>query len=215
MRQLLCVLLLMTTSFGVAAQGRNAIGYPSVAAALADLKAKKGADIRVQDGWTIIDDKAAHATWAFVPAGHPAYPALVKRSSVTRGDAAGVEMTSRCHAGKTTCDKLIAEFEKLDHQTTPDTQRLPAAGIDVQRLGDDTFRLVLTSYTSKSADAGRAELLPKARQLCGDKSANFGKYEFKLSESYRNGSRDQAHLSLTQMLSCGAAVDEPLPANPN
>lgn len=101
------------TTFGAFAQGRNAIGYPSVAAALAGLKAKPGAEIRVQDGWTIIDDRAAHATWAFVPAGHPGYPALVKRNTVTRGDAVGVETTSRCHGGKTACDKLIGEFEQL------------------------------------------------------------------------------------------------------
>ena len=107
----------MTISSGVFAQGRDAIGYPSVAAALADLKLKKDVDIRVQDGWTIIDDKAGHATWAFVPAGHPGYPALVKRGSVMRGDASGVEMTSRCHGGKTVCDKLIGEFEQLSNRT--------------------------------------------------------------------------------------------------
>jgi hypothetical protein len=117
MRQLLCGLLVMATAFGACAQGGNAIGYPSVAAALADLKAKQGVEIRVQDGWTIIDDKAAHATWAFVPAGHPGYPALVKRSTVARGDATGVETTSRCHGGKTVCDKLIGEFEQLSNRT--------------------------------------------------------------------------------------------------
>ena len=129
--------------------------------------------------------------------------AAIKRAVVsTRDGKAGIAVTSLCHAGKTVCDNLIDEFEKLNKQTAEEVR----SDITVQRLADDAFRLVLTSHTSKSAEAGQLELMPKAQQLCGARSANFGKYTFNLQESIRDGARDKGHLVLTQMIQCGDAA---------
>ena len=51
------------------------IGYPSVSAALDDLRARGEVDVSVQNGWTIINDRASGAVWSFTPQSHPAHPA--------------------------------------------------------------------------------------------------------------------------------------------
>src|SRR5690349_12802981 len=61
------------------------IGYPNVAAALEGLKARKDVEIFEQGGWTMADDHADGSLWSFTPRGHPAHPAVVKRT-ITRKD---------------------------------------------------------------------------------------------------------------------------------
>ena len=207
MRKILCVLLAAATSCAVLAQEKRGIGYPSVAAALADLKSKKDTNTRIENGWTIIDDKAGNAVWSFAPPGHPAFPAAIKRAIVATPDGkTGIAVTSLCHAGKKVCDHLIDQFEKQNQQMHAD----PVPDIAVQQLADDAFRLTLTSSTSKSAEAGQQELLPRARQLCGARNANFGKFQFNLNESIRDGAKDKSQLVLTQTIRCGDPAPEPV-----
>ena len=209
MRKILLVLLAAAVSFPALAQKGTAIGYRTVAAAMADLKAKKGTSISIHGGWTIIEDKASDAVWSFVPAGHPAYPAVIRRTVVVRDGKAGIATESLCQNNKTACDKLMDEFEKKYERLDAAPARgqgLAVSEIQVQRLGEDAFRLVLTSHASKNAQAGQRELLPKAKELCGARNAHFGKYEFDLLQSFRDGGKDQGHLLLKQSLTCGEAV---------
>lgn len=212
MKTIFCLLLAAATSCAVLAQGRASIGYQNVADALAGLKARKDVVISTRDGWTIVEDQARNITWSFVPAGHPAYPALIKRAAVVRDGKAGIATTQLCQAGKSACDNLSAEFEHLNQDLRAKTytaQGVPVSEIAVEPLGEDAYRLMLTSFTSKSASAGQQELMPKAKQLCGGKAANFGKYQFNLHQSFKDGGKDQGHLSLTQELTCGEAVALP------
>jgi hypothetical protein len=224
MRQLLCFLLAAATSCTVLAQGRGpgAIEYKTVAAALADLKARNSGSISIQGGYTVIDDKAGNAVWSFVPVGHPAYPAVVRRGIIVKPNGmTGIAMATLCQSGKTVCDKLVAEFEQRDAQVAKEVrakaytaQGVPVSTVEVERLGEDAYRLILTSFTSKTVQAGQQELQAKARQLCGTKSPYLGKYEYNLSESFRDNSKDHGHLLLKQQLSCGdgAAPDAGSPA---
>src|SRR4030095_746887 len=109
-------LLLTALSFGAAAQDQRGVGYPTVDAALQALKARKDVSISVQGGWTIVDDRAASTLWSFTPPGHPAHPAVVKRSVVSLGGGIGIDMTALCEAAKSACDKLMAEFKELNQR---------------------------------------------------------------------------------------------------
>ena len=97
---------------------QDSIGYPSVAAALAALRAKPGTTIREQAGWTIVEEKdAASATlWSFTPPGHPAHPLAVKRQLVNENGHVDLKMSVHCEAAKAPCDALVREFEALNQQ---------------------------------------------------------------------------------------------------
>jgi len=104
-------------SAGPDSEYASKFGYPTVAAALADLKARPNVSISIQGGWTIIHDKANWTLWSFTPPNHPAHPAGVKRVIVR--DAEGnvhISMTALCQAEKEPCDKLVAEFQALNER---------------------------------------------------------------------------------------------------
>lgn len=96
---------------------KSAIGYPTVAAALADLRARPGVVVSVRDGWTIVDVGADRAIWSFPPLGHPAYPSAVKRQVVDNVGQVSIQMNVLCHADKVACDDLVREFEALNKRT--------------------------------------------------------------------------------------------------
>jgi hypothetical protein len=112
MRSLFLMAAIMTEA--ASAQQGSGVGYPTVAAALEALKTKSDVSISVQGGWTIADDKAAHAIWSFAPAGHPAYPAVVRRALVQKDGFINMDMTALCQAAKEPCDKLMEEFKALN-----------------------------------------------------------------------------------------------------
>ncbi len=99
------VVLLIAFALGAQAQTPTAdsarLDYPSVAAALHDLEARDGNGTVVthSDGWTIINEPLASAQWSFVPAGHYAYPAVVRRV-IKRGPSgtASVQTSNLCEA---------------------------------------------------------------------------------------------------------------------
>jgi hypothetical protein len=89
--------------------------YPSVAAAYDALKARWDLErFSRDDGWLGFSDSRNKAIWTFAPAGHPAYPAVVKRVMVQDGNTVKVKTTAKCEAPKDACDKLLAEFRALD-----------------------------------------------------------------------------------------------------
>src|SRR2546430_16695261 len=58
------------------------IGYPTVEAALSAVRARSGISESQSGGWIVLEDKARRQTWLFSPSGHPAHPAVVKRTVV-------------------------------------------------------------------------------------------------------------------------------------
>jgi hypothetical protein len=92
------------------------IGYPSVADALKDLRARRDVVVTVQNGWIVANDNAAKTIWSFPPPGHPAYPAAVKRQIVQQADGAYLTMSVHCEASKQACDDLVRTFEQLNDQ---------------------------------------------------------------------------------------------------
>jgi hypothetical protein len=92
------------------------IGYPSVEAALTDLRVKPGVVVSSQNGWTVADDVGAHTIWSFPPSGHPAFPSAVKREIVQTNEGISLQMSILCQATKKACDDLVRTFQALNAQ---------------------------------------------------------------------------------------------------
>jgi hypothetical protein len=93
----------------------SSIGYPTIADAIAALRAKPGVQIRVEQGWTIVED--GRTLWTFTPDGHPAHPTVVKRTVVEDTKGVWMDMDVLCQAAKKPCDALVREFQQLNEST--------------------------------------------------------------------------------------------------
>lgn len=92
----------------------NQLGYASPAQALAALRARPDVVFSQQRGWLVAEDRADHAVWNFVPQGHPAFPAVVRRRLVVQGSTVLLDMRVLCGATKPVCDALVREFQQMN-----------------------------------------------------------------------------------------------------
>jgi hypothetical protein len=126
MRRLSCGLALAGLAAITAAAAQtppNGIGYPSVAAALQGVRAKPGANVTVQGGWTVVSENGGLTLWSFTPVGHPAHPAVVRRRIFQKDSAWLIDMQGLCEAKKPACDQLMMEFEALNEQMRQSIRR--------------------------------------------------------------------------------------------
>jgi hypothetical protein len=89
----------------------SSIGYPSVLAALADLRSKPDVQFSEAHGWTIADDRSHFTIWSFAPANDPAYPSAVKRTALQEGSGVSMQMNVLCESTQSACDKLVSDFQ--------------------------------------------------------------------------------------------------------
>lgn len=118
----------------------SAVGYDTVAEALAGLEAKEGTSRRTtKDGWIEIEDTGKNVLWSFVPEDHPAHPAVVRRTTSGRGLAVQIDMSGLCEAEKDACEKLMKELAKKNEIARNNFIRKPprgaAAKADVTPIG--------------------------------------------------------------------------------
>lgn len=91
----------------------DGIEYASVAEARAGVLTREGIETKIENGWTIIADKASLSVWSFAPVGAPSYPAVIKRWVEPVGDnASRAFMAMRCDAEKRVCDALFDEMAR-------------------------------------------------------------------------------------------------------
>lgn len=209
MRTLLLLLLATTIPVLTSAQEGRGVGYPTVAAALEALRGRTDVSISVQGGWTIVDDRSTNTLWSFTPSVHPAHPAAVKRTLVSRDGALFIDMAALCEATKAACDRLMTEFKELNERMSQSmrgpaqrAQSLPPSEIEVQALRNDSFRLLLKSFRSRTVDAGQEEILLKAREVCGGRNVAYGKYEFETLEPISANAQRHPFV-LKQDITCG------------
>ena len=110
-----------TSVQAASAPAASAIGFETVAKALAALQARDGNGTIVThaDEWVIVAEPPAKAQWSFTPPSHAAYPAVVRR--VIRRGADGstsVETSSLCEAPEAACMQLLAEFQAMNARIT-------------------------------------------------------------------------------------------------
>jgi Protein of unknown function (DUF4019) len=200
-------------SVAALAQESSGIGYPTVGAALEALKARSDVKISIQGGWTVVQEPSNGTLWSFTPPGHPAHPSAVKRTVVQRDGQVFIDMKALCQASKPACDELMAQFEKLNRQIAESTRATarstPSSEIRVERLDGNSFRLTLKTFRSTRLEDGWAELLPKARALCGVKSVGYGHYQFEASDPISAAPPEKRFLLLKQEITCGTST--PLP----
>src|SRR5262245_14446574 len=96
----------------LAEASESGIGYKSVAEALSALTANPKVTITDENGWKIAREDLS--IWSFAPMGHPAYPAVVKRSLLEKDGALVIDMRVLCEAAKDPCDALVRDFEALN-----------------------------------------------------------------------------------------------------
>jgi hypothetical protein len=101
----------------------SGIGYPSVAAALADLHSKPDVIFREEGGWLIAEDRSHFTLWSFATEGDPAYPSAVKRTAVQEsGGSVTMNMDILCESKQDACDKLVANFNELNERARDSLQ---------------------------------------------------------------------------------------------
>jgi len=67
------------------------------------------------DAWVVINEPEAAAQWSFVPTGHEAHPAVVRRLILRAADGAvTVQVKALCEAPQDACARLVAEFESMN-----------------------------------------------------------------------------------------------------
>jgi hypothetical protein len=118
------------------------VGYASVGAALAALRSEPTAQFREQRGWTVVAsrERDAPVEWFFTPDGHPAHPAVVKRTATERGGIGMIDLVALCHAQQTACDRLLDDFRQ-QHEAAQAAARPELVTIDVGIALDDRERL--------------------------------------------------------------------------
>jgi hypothetical protein len=96
------------------------IGYRTVAEALSALTKASGLEVANPGGWTIVTDHEHSTVWSFAPPSHPAYPAVVKRTAVSKDGSVYVDMKVQCEAAKAACDVLVRDFIALNERMKKD-----------------------------------------------------------------------------------------------
>lgn len=95
---------------------RGSFDYPSVAAALRDLRSRPDVAVSVQQGWTVVEEPSAATLWSFAPEGDPSYPSVVKRALANENGEVRLHMSIKCEASKAACDNLVRQFNDLNAQ---------------------------------------------------------------------------------------------------
>jgi hypothetical protein len=91
------------------ASGETGIEYSTLEEALKALRAKPGVTFKDQDGWLVANDSNAIVIWLFTPAGHPAYPSMIKRHIVNGPGGAYMDTAIRCLASQVVCDRIFGD----------------------------------------------------------------------------------------------------------
>jgi hypothetical protein len=93
------------------------LGYTHVADAREAVPKLPGAKVSHPEGWTVVTvPKPEIAVWSFVPEGHEAYPAVVRRLIRKSDKGTLIEMKVLCEAKKDACQKLTAQFQQMTAQ---------------------------------------------------------------------------------------------------
>jgi len=143
MRTILVVLCAFSGHSAIAVDGEPIeIGYTTVAATLAALRAEPTAQFREQRGWTVVASREGGAAvqWFFTPEGHAAHPAVVKRTASEQDGTGMIDLVALCHAEQFACDRLLDDFRQ-QHEREQAAARPEQVTIDVGIALDDHERL--------------------------------------------------------------------------
>jgi hypothetical protein len=118
------------------------IPQTNVAAVLESLRADPSAQFGEQRGWTVAasSEDGSPVQWFFTPEGHPAHPAVVKRTALERDGIGVIDLAALCQAEQAACDQLLADFRQ-QHELAQAAARPERVTLDVTIALDDHERL--------------------------------------------------------------------------
>jgi hypothetical protein len=95
-----------------------AIDFASVAAALDALRNDPAAQFESQAGWIVVasSERGNPVLWSFTPEGHPAHPAVVKRTALEKKGLGFVELATLCQGPEPECVALLDEFRQVNQK---------------------------------------------------------------------------------------------------
>jgi hypothetical protein len=143
MRSVLIVSSVLGAHAALAAEGEPVdLAYASVSTALEALRAEPSAQFREQRGWTVVASRERDdpVEWFFTPEGHPAHPAVVKRTATERDGVGMIDLAALCHAEQSACDRLLDDFRQ-QHELEQAAARPERVTIDLAIALDDHERL--------------------------------------------------------------------------
>lgn len=116
---------LVLAAVGAAAhaqENEDTIGYPTIEAAIAALRADPAATFEMQQGWTVAANREGGnpVQWFFTPVGHPAHPAVVKRTAIEAKGTGYIDLAALCYAPESECYRLIDDFRQRHMQALRD-----------------------------------------------------------------------------------------------
>jgi hypothetical protein len=114
--------LFVVGAAAAADDGTDAIGYPSIEAAITALRADPTAQFDVQQGWTVVASREGDnpVQWFFTPAGHPAHPAVVKRTAIEAKRTGFIDLAALCYGPESECYRLLDDFRQRSEQAIRD-----------------------------------------------------------------------------------------------
>lgn len=136
------IVLALTPLVAVASDEPAPIGYASVAATLAAVRALPGVEFREQRGWIIAAarERGNPVQWFFTPAGHSAHPAVVKRTAIERDGTGLIDLAALCQTPQVACDALLDDFRQ-QHEREVLAARPERVELDVRIAFDDRERV--------------------------------------------------------------------------
>ncbi|MFS2026219.1 hypothetical protein ACL58G_30205 [Massilia sp. GER05] len=124
---LAAALVLSGAAHAQSKQEPRPLGYKKVADALAALQKNPDAKLSHPGGWTTYAiQKPEVAVWSFVPQGHEAYPAVVRRLVRKTDEGTFVEMKVLCEAKRDACRRLAVHFQQMTAQMQQKLQEMQA-----------------------------------------------------------------------------------------
>ncbi len=127
-----CLAVLIACATGALADEVAPIGYARVDAVLAALRADPSSKFENQAGWTIVaaSESGRAVQWFFTPEGHPAHPAVVKRTVLEVNGTSYIDLAALCQVEQSECDQLLADFNQV-HELTEPTLLVEQVTLDV------------------------------------------------------------------------------------
>jgi len=118
------------------------IPQANVAAVLESLRADPSAQFGEQRGWTVVasSDRGLPVQWFFTPEGHPAHPAVVKRTALESDGVGRIDLAALCQAEQDVCAQLLDDFRQ-QHELAQAAARPERVTLDVTIALDDHERL--------------------------------------------------------------------------
>jgi hypothetical protein len=124
---LAAALVLSGAAHAQSKQEPRPLGYKKVADALAALQKNPDDKLSHPGGWTTYAiQKPEVAVWSFVPQGHEAYPAVVRRLVRKTDEGTFVEMKVLCEAKQDACRRLAVHFQQMTAQMQQKLQEMQA-----------------------------------------------------------------------------------------